>query len=605
MKELNKLYNIPLPAKRTGALYNAFPYPTKISPEAIAIYIACHTKVGDSILDPFAGSGTTGLATMLCDNPTEDMISTAKKMGVNPKWGKRKAVLYELSTLGSFISKVMCNPPSSKEFEKVAKALINEVHEELSDIYTVKDKQGRSGELRYAIWSDLLICPNCKSEHTYYDVAVSKSPLQVKREFVCNKCGHQDEISTLEKVTEEYYDPVLQQNTTRKKRVPAWIYGKTGKENWSRKASHEDLLTNDTCLKDLEPSQIPNYKINWGILHRKGYHTGITHLHHFYTNRNLYVFSSLWNKITQYPEKYHDALKLVFLSYNSSHSTLMSRVVVKKDNSDFVITGSQSGVLYISSLPVEKNIFEGVKRKLTTLSKAFKLIETSKSEVTVINKSSTKIKGIENTIDYVFTDPPFGDYIPYSEINQLNEAWLDTLTEDKNEVIINKAQGKSVNEYAELMEQVFQQLNKSLKEDGKISLVFHSAKSEVWRSLVNSFSNAGFSVLLSNILDKVQGSFKQVTSNIKVQGDPLLLLAKSKSINDRTDEFNKKEEVQIINELLHEAFTLNNDIDEQKPERLYSRYISACIESGVPVSQNAKDFYLFVRKEIQNTQPTV
>ena len=94
MKELNKLYNIPLPAKRTGALYNAFPYPTKISPEAIAIYIACHTKVGDSILDPFAGSGTTGLATMLCDNPTEDMISTAKKMGVNPKWGKRKAVLY-------------------------------------------------------------------------------------------------------------------------------------------------------------------------------------------------------------------------------------------------------------------------------------------------------------------------------------------------------------------------------------------------------------------------------------------------------------------------------------------------------------------------------
>ncbi|MEL7006664.1 MAG: DNA methyltransferase, partial [Bacteroidota bacterium] len=286
-------------------------------------------------------------------------------------------------------------------------------------------------------------------------------------------------------------------------------------------------------------------------------------------------------------------------------TTLDINVVVKKDNSDFVITGSQSGVLYISSLPVEKNIFEGVKRKLTTLSKAFKLIETSKSEVTVINKSSTKIKGIQNNIDYVFTDPPFGDYIPYSEINQLNEAWLDTLTEDKNEVIINKAQGKSVNEYAELMEQVFQQLNKSLKEDGKISLVFHSAKSEVWRSLVNSFSNAGFSVLLSNILDKVQGSFKQVTSNIKVQGDPLLLLAKSKSINDRTDEFNKKEEGQIINELLHEAFTLNNDIDEQKPERLYSRYISACIESGVPVSQNAKDFYLFVRKEMQNTQPTV
>jgi len=605
MNEIETLYKTPLPAKRTGALYNAFPYPTKISPEAIAIYIACHTKIGDSILDPFAGSGTTGLATMLCDNPTEDMISTAKKMGVNPIWGKRKAVLYELSTLGSFISKVMCNPPSSKRFEELAKTLIKEVSNELSGIYTVKDEQGRTGEVRYIIWSDLIICPKCKSEHTYFDVAVSKSPLQVKKEFECNQCMHQGNISALDKVTEAYFDPVLNQDIVRKKRVPAWIYGKTGKQNWNRKANNEDLFIHDTYLKYLDFSLVPNYKINWGILYRKGYHTGITHLHHFYTNRNLVVFSKLWNRIERYPMEYQDALKLLLLSYNSSHSTLMSRVVVKKDSSDFVITGSQSGVLYISSLPVEKNIFEGLKRKITTLSKAFKLIEESASEVTVVNKSSTNIVGIEGTIDYVFTDPPFGDYIPYSEINQLNEAWLQTLTEDKNEVIINKAQGKSVVDYGELMEQVFHQLNKSLKKDGRISLVFHSAKSEVWRSLVNSFSNAGFSVLLSNILDKVQGSFKQVTSSIKVQGDPLLLLAKSKPITNHIIETNKKEETQIINDLIYEAFTLNNNLNEQKPERLYSRYVSACIESGVPVSQNAKDFYLIIRKEIQNTHPAI
>jgi DNA modification methylase len=71
MKKLAELYNHPLPANRKGALYNAFPYPTKISPEAIAIYIACHTKVGASVLDPFSGSGTTGLATLLCDQPTK------------------------------------------------------------------------------------------------------------------------------------------------------------------------------------------------------------------------------------------------------------------------------------------------------------------------------------------------------------------------------------------------------------------------------------------------------------------------------------------------------------------------------------------------------
>lgn len=47
MDDILKLYNNPLPANRSGALYNAFPYPTKISPEAVALYIACHTKIGD------------------------------------------------------------------------------------------------------------------------------------------------------------------------------------------------------------------------------------------------------------------------------------------------------------------------------------------------------------------------------------------------------------------------------------------------------------------------------------------------------------------------------------------------------------------------------
>ena len=26
-----------------------------------------------------------------------------------------------------------------------------------------------------------------------------------------------------------------------------------------------------------------------------------------------------------------------------------------------------------------------------------------------------------NSIDFVFTDPPFGDFIPYAEVNQINE----------------------------------------------------------------------------------------------------------------------------------------------------------------------------------------
>ena len=127
-----------------------------------------------------------------------------------------------------------------------------------------------------------------------------------------------------------------------------------------------------------------------------------------------------------------------------SHSTLMTRVVAKKDNPDFVVTGSQPGVLYISGLPVEKNIFTGLERKIQTFVEAFKLIEGSRSTVVFKNTSSTNLSENDASIDYVFTDPPFGDYIPYSELNQINEAWLGTLTSPENEVIVNPSQNKAV-----------------------------------------------------------------------------------------------------------------------------------------------------------------
>jgi hypothetical protein len=49
----------------------------------------------------------------------------------------------------------------------------------------------------------------------------------------------------------------------------------------------------------------------------------------------------------------------------------MARVIVKKDQHDFVVTSSQSGGLYVSGLPVEKILFAGSRRKLKTIEAAF------------------------------------------------------------------------------------------------------------------------------------------------------------------------------------------------------------------------------------------
>ena len=121
---IGSLYDEPLPSDRTGALYNAFSYPTKISAESVALFIACHTKPGDHVLDVFGGSGTTGIAALLCERPTERMLALAAERGLKPTWGARNATVYELSEIGTLLARVMTVGARTRGFAAAAKRLV-------------------------------------------------------------------------------------------------------------------------------------------------------------------------------------------------------------------------------------------------------------------------------------------------------------------------------------------------------------------------------------------------------------------------------------------------------------------------------------------------
>nr|AAQ72369.1 BseRI methylase fusion protein [Bacillus sp. R] len=591
-ESLFNLYSQPLPASRSGALYNAFSYPTKISPESIAVFIASHTKPGDVVLDTFGGSGTTGIAAHLCANPTKEVIDLAEQLKAPVEWGPRTAIIYELSTLGSFVGRTITTQTDSKEFLKSAEELIKKCEQEVGNIYKARDDKGDLGTIRHSIWSDVLKCSDCNKEVAFWDVAVQQSPLKILDKFKCPSCGFEAGINQVERVFEPYFDELLGKEQIRKKRVLKRIYGQTGKRNWQRPANAED----EDLIKNIEsmplPKDIPLQQIPWGDLYRAGYHKGITHAHHFYTTRNLIVMATLWEGIKSAPAELQDALKLLVLSYNSTHSTLMTRVVVKSNQPDFVLTSAQSGVLYISSLPVEKNLFEGLKRKAKTIGKAFAILENSDSNVTVVNGTSTDLDIPDKSVDYVFTDPPFGDYIPYAELNFLNEVWLGKTTNRTNEIIISPKQEKSVTTYAELMAGVFKEISRTLKNDGAATVVFHSAKAEVWKSLQDSYKHAGLKVKYSSVLDKLQGSFKQVSKSVSVKGDPLLYLTKEE--RNSVLEPSHIDIEATISQLLQEAIASKDD-KERTVERIYTRFISKFLESGQEVPLDAADFYRKVK----------
>src|SRR5881409_1693745 len=59
---------------KNDPIYNAHSYHTKVPPRSIIPYILHYTKPGDLILDPFCGSGMTGVAAQMCANPPADLL---------------------------------------------------------------------------------------------------------------------------------------------------------------------------------------------------------------------------------------------------------------------------------------------------------------------------------------------------------------------------------------------------------------------------------------------------------------------------------------------------------------------------------------------------
>ncbi len=527
------------------------------------------------------------------------MREHARKLGLKIRWGPRRAVLRELGTLGSFVGQTLCNPPDPEEFRREAERILSEAERELGWMYEARDPDGGTGIIRYLIWSELLECPNCGEANTLFDGCVRRQPARINSTFSCPHCSRRTSVADMRRLTKTTFDELSKERITARIRRPVWLYGITGKREWSRPIKKSDLSLLTRIAHAPLPSDIPLAKVPWGDLYRSGYHQGITHLHHFYTRRNLIVFAALWQLASSSPLR--DALRFWLLSYNASHATIMTRVVVKKNQRDLVITSSQSGVLYISGLPVEKNLFAGLRRKLKTIHAAFTETYRPDRFVQVDQGSCLQTNLPDGSVDYVFTDPPFGGNIPYAEVNFINEAWLGKCTDSREEVTISRVQGKHVSDYQALMTQAFREVHRVLKKNGKATVVFHSSSSEVWNALCHAYTEVGYSVEVASILDKTQGSFKQVSTNGAVKGDPLLLLGKRP-----VRRASLPRAVAPVMEELLELARASSDRAEQTPQRLYSRFVTHYLTREQSVPLNADEFYQLVASESSsNARPPV
>ena len=90
------------------------------------------------------------------------------------------------------------------------------------------------------------------------------------------------------------------------------------------------------------------------------------------------------------------------------------------------------GTLYVSSIRAEASPWYALTGKIKKISK---LLKNNLCYTTCMSSKKSMI--YNNSIEYVFIDPPFGSNIMYSELNFIWESWLKVYTNNKDEAIIN------------------------------------------------------------------------------------------------------------------------------------------------------------------------
>jgi DNA modification methylase/DNA-directed RNA polymerase subunit RPC12/RpoP len=514
---------------KNDPIYNAHSYHTKVPHKAIMRYILHYSQPGDMVFDGFCGTGMTGIAAQLCGNRAEveslgyrvesdgTVLESHQEEGKTSwkpfsKLGARRAILSDLSPIATNIARNYNLVSDVAEQVIDAFRIIENLLKEFSWVYETRDKNGRSGQVKYTVWSDIYLCSECSHEINIFDVAYSISSESVLSTFACPNCGANLSKDSLAHKQESYFDPILRQIISRNKVVPAQVNFVVGKNRQTKAPDEQDLEVlrkiESIFLNDSFRTFPMMFKggEKWAAIWRSGYHFGVTHVHHFYTPRNYLLTNKLWDAAASNP----------VLRWAIS-ATLN---YVNKKQSFTGGGGGMPGVLYIASLTQEKNVFEVVSRKLKSLGQTFSDDFRTPSNVMISTQSSTKISQIPSgSVDYIFLDPPFGANIMYSEGSFLWEALLEVFTNDKSEAIESKYQGKSLFEYRGLMNQCFQEAFRVLKPGRWLTVEFSSTQASVWNSIQAALQEAGFVVANVAALDKKQGGFKSVTTKTAVKQD--------------------------------------------------------------------------------------
>ena len=145
----------------------------------------------------------------------------------------------------------------------------------------------------------------------------------------------------------------------------------------------------------------------------------------------------------------------------------------------------------------------------------------------VIQGTATDLSFLKKeSVDYIYTDPPYGKKIPYLDLSIMWNAWLDLPVTEQDyalEAIEGGEHGKTKCEYNELIAKSIREMYRVLKFDRWMSFVFAHKDPEFWHLIIETAEYCGFEYAGAVAQKNGQTSFKKRQNPFTVLSGQLII----------------------------------------------------------------------------------
>ena len=166
----------------------------------------------------------------------------------------------------------------------------------------------------------------------------------------------------------------------------------------------------------------------------------------------------------------------------------------------------------------------------------------TKRGILILNGDSSKLPLPDNSVDAVITDPPYFDFVHYSELSDFFFAWLSPVLRDRypwmaheNSSAEGEVQNTDPRIFARKLSAVFAEVRRVLKDNGILAFSFHHSRAEGWAAIYEAINSAELAVVATHpVYSELRVASPKAKTKNPISLDAILVCRKKKYILNQT-----------------------------------------------------------------------